>query len=464
MKRAPTWMFVLALAANQAHAQGIKPTEEVARVPQDFAEGLSLSIQPTLAVQTLLLPLEVYRGANDELRDLSVFNERGESVPFALRSLSPEVRARREELELPLFPIHRLPEKSSDSGGAISLHVERDAQGSVVDIRVPGTPEGPSARTYLAAYVLDASALTQPASQLRLALDFGTETFTTRVQVEASDDLSSWHTIASGAVLGQLSHAGQSIQRSQIGLAPTRAKFLRLTWSDGPLRVTKAFASFEREQVERERRVVHFESRAVCRKDALYELDLGGVFPLSGLLPLLPENSLIASRLGLRRGKDESEEVVFEGQLYRVKHDGVELHSPALELGIRRARHVSLHVDPRMRAMLPDTLAFDVAYAPDQLLFVTRGKGPYVLAYGSRKTAPRAFEASELLSFIPEEARGALPIESAKVEARRALGGNAARTLPPPERSYRLPILWTILIVGAGTLVLLALRMLRKLR
>lgn len=463
MRCVPTLTFLLALVAARVQAQSTPQPVEEARVLSDFAEGLALTIQPELAVQTLLLPLEAYRGAHDDLSDLSVFNERGEAVPFALRSVSPELRAQREELQVPVFPIQRIVAKTSDSA-EISLHVKRDASGSVVDIRVPGTPETPSARTYLAAYVLDTSALTQPATQLRLALDFGSETFTTHVRVEASDDLASWHTVASDAVLGQLSHAGHTIQRAQLELSPTQAKFLRLTWSDGPLRFERAFVSFERAQPERERQVVHFKSPAVCKKDALYELDLGGVFPLSTLAPLLPENALIAGSVGLRRRKDDSEERVFDGQLYRIKHEGAELVSPALQLGTQRARYVSVHVDPRTRAMLPDTLELDVAYAPDQLLFVTRGKGPYVLAYGSRKTAPRAFEASELLAFIPEQARGALPLESAKLAGRRTLGGNAARSAPPPERSYKLPILWTILIVGAGTLVLLALRLLRKLR
>jgi hypothetical protein len=75
------------------------------------------------------------------------------------------------------------------------------------------------------------------------------------------------------------------------------------------------------------------------------------------------------------------------------------------EVGARRARYLILRVDPRTDT-LPATLAFDVRYAPEQLLFVTRGPGPYVLAFGSyRQTAP-AFAADRLLAFNARSGAG----------------------------------------------------------
>jgi hypothetical protein len=85
-----------------------------------------------------------------------------------------------------------------------------------------------------------------------------------------------------------------------------------------------------------------------------------------------------------------------------------------------------------------------------------------LLAFGSYKPVAPAFDADQLLAFMPETARNALPVESAKLGVRRMLAGAAARRAPPPAPSYRLPILWAILVLGAGTLVVLALRMLKR--
>jgi hypothetical protein len=268
-------------------------------------------------------------------------------------------------------------------------------------------------------------------------------------------------------VIGQLSHAGQRIQRSEIELTPTRAAFLRLRW-DGELpgALRGAALVVAREQVAREATWAEVQVSATRASDRLFRADLGAILSVLRLAPKLPENSLVEASLGLATEPDQTPDPLFTGQLYRLQHAGVELASPALELsdvGARRARYVSLRVDPRTDT-LPATLAFDVRYAPEQLLFVTRGPGPYLLAFGSYKETAPAFAAERLLAFMPEPARATLPRESARVQEHVKLAGDAARHAPPPPRSYRRELLWAVLIVGAGTLVVLALRLLRRLQ
>ena len=456
--RFASWTLGWTLCTIPALADAPGPVDE-ARVPSDFAEGLELAIEPGLAVQTLLLPLEVYRGTRDDLRDLSIFNAKGEAVPFALRSLRAETLAQQAELAVPVFPLRQLAVRDAD----LTLHVKRNTDGTIVDIHMLGADK-PSARTFLTAYLLDASKLEHAASRLRLELDFGADSFTTRIQVDASDDLAHWHSVADRAVVGRLSHAGQSIERTQIALTPTRAKFLRLRWGEGHLlaRLRKALLSFEHTEQAAQPSLRQLRSEPVPEKQLVFELDLGARLPLTAIAPRLPANALVSASLALRASKDESGETVFDGQLYRVLHEGAELASAPIELAGRQARYVSLRVDARTRAALEPSLTFDVSYAPEQLLFVTRGPGPYLLAFGSHKAAPAAFDAGQLLAFIPEPARKALPVESAKVSRPRALAGPAARTRPPPARSYRIPVLWTVLILGAGMLAMLALRMLKR--
>jgi hypothetical protein len=179
-------------------------------------------VDPQLSVQTLLVPLALYRGLRATQDDLAVFNAAGEAVPFALRTLQAERAREEQEIDVPIFPI-QVREADAASPQALHLRVERDAAGTVVDIAVPETKRT-KAQAKLVSYVLDTSKLEQAATRLKLALEFGPDSLTTKVSVEASDDLAAWSTLASGVVIGQLSHAGQRIQRSEIELTPARSR------------------------------------------------------------------------------------------------------------------------------------------------------------------------------------------------------------------------------------------------
>lgn len=458
--------LVLACVAGAALAQDT-PGAAVARTKDDFAQGLSLSVQPGLSVQTLLLPLEVYRGTRAAHDDLSVFNAKGEPVPFALRSLRRETRLSEEEHTVPVFPIKE--RAANAEPGALQLRVRRDADGTIVDIASTGPEAGASGRagaeeaanSALVAYVIDASKLEQAPLRLRLELELGSESFTTRVQVEGSDDLSGWSPRGVGTI-GQLQHAGESIQRTQIELAPTRAKYLRLRWQ-GTLPVLRAAKlSVRREQSEREPALVSITLPARRAVEHEYRADLGGVLPLVSVSARLPANTLIVASVSARTSLAETVDPIFQGQLFRLEHAGQELVSPAIELGVRWARFVSLELDPRTDALF-EQLPLELTYAPQQLLFLTRGEGPYLLAFGSYKQTPAPFDAERLLAFMPEAARAALPRESAQVSGRQRLAGPTAREAPLPPRSYRKHVLWAVLIVSAGLLVALALRLLRRL-
>jgi hypothetical protein len=438
------------------------PRAAQARETSDFAQGLRLAIQPQLSVQTLLLPLAVYRGMRPTHDDLAVFNAAGEPVPFALRTLHAHTHQREEEVSLPVFPIYE-PVGQGAPAGSLRLRVERKADGTILDIAAPDAPRGP-ANAGLVAYIFDASKLEQPASRLKLALALGVDSATTEVQVEASDDLAAWSSVAASAVIGQLRHAGQSIARSEVEISPTRARFLRLRWQgSAPPQLHGALAVIEREAAGSAPAFARVTLDAARAQEHVYRLDLGGIVPLLRVAPRLPANTLIAGELGLSSVAGQTTVPPFTGQLYRLQHENTELLSPAVEAEGRRARYLTLRVDPRTDA-LPAALPFEVDYAPEQLLFVTRGPGAHVLAFGSYKQTAPAFDAEQLLDFLPEAARAALPLESARVDGAVKLGGAAARNAPPPARSYRMHVLWAVLIAGAGTLLVLALRMLRRMQ
>jgi len=457
MKR--TLALALSCLLPAAALQADDADTDQASVPGDFAAGLTLETQPHLAAQTLLLPLEVYRGTRAGLPDLAVFDGDGRPVPYAVRALETRASDRREEEKAPLFPLR---EQANSNVSDLQLHVERAESGTVIDIRSSAAQPAPEAK--VVAYIIDASYFHHDVAGIRLVLAASETSFTAPFKVEASDDLASWRTLTSGSVIGRLSHDGQSVERERIELIATSATFLRLSWpgQELPVAVQEAYLEFTSQRVDFTRARVRDTTVPVSAKNGAYELDLGGVLALESLQPLLPENVLIRATLALRDQPNDARSQVFEGQLYRLRHEGTELASAPIDLAARRARLVTLSVDPRGTGLANRPLAFEVQYAPDQLLFITHAPGPYLLAFGSHKDATRPFAANQLLEFMTPAAREALPRESARVIGTRVLSGPGARTAPLPAPSYKTPLLWAVLIAGAATLLLLALRLLRK--
>jgi hypothetical protein len=153
---------------------------------------------------------------------------------------------------------------------------------------------------------------------------------------------------------------------------------------------------------------------------------------------------------------------VFSGAIYRLTHASETLTSAAIALGSQRARFLTLRIDGRGAEPPRQPISFDIGYAPDQLLYVARGAGEYLLAFGSHRRPGSAYDAAQLLGPLSAEQRRALPLESAKAGELRVLGGPAARVAPEPPLPVRTIVLWSVLVAGALTLIVLALRLLRK--
>jgi hypothetical protein len=458
--------YAATLALSLSFAWGALADEPAPKPqPEDFVAGLELEGQPGLAVQTLLLPLAVYRGASADLSDLSVFDGEGKPVGWALRAAPELAPSERQERALAAFPIYG-QEAAQASALRLELARARDG-GSVLDIHAVG-PESTSKEGKLLAYILDTKQPSEPLNALDFTLSETQPNALFALTVEGSDDLSSWQVLVQGAAIGQLNHQGQTVARTRITLPATRAAFLRLTWSgsradDVPFSFTRVSAESERVHSERARALRHVTIGPVALKDGVYRLDLGGSLSLFSIAPLLPKQDvLLKVVLSLGELGASGERPLFSGQLYRLEHASATLTSPPIPLHGARARLLNLRVDTRAAEPPKQPLAFDVGYAPHQLLYVAHGAGPHLLAFGSHRRDGAAYEAQQLIAFLTPEQRAALPLESARVTGQRTLSGEAALSQPKTPLPLRTVLLWSVLVAGAATLILLALALLRK--
>jgi len=453
---------VLWLATARAHAEAPART---ALVVSDFAYGADLQIAENAAVQTLLVPLDVYRHSlRGDLADVRVFNGRAEEVPHAIRTLDQGSTVEHGERSLALFPIFE-PAPGDGSLVESALHVERSANGTVIDIR--SSPRaGAQARDRIVAYVLDASALEHEVVALRVELASAPRSYSLPFAVEASDDLTHWRTLASAAVLAQLEYAQRTIRRDRIEFTKVRARFMRLTWAGGelPSQLIAVHAELVPGEAPapRERRRVR--GRASAAAPGTTEFDLGGPLPVERVEVLLSEpNTLIEAELESSATRTGRYLPAFAGQIYRVKHQGHELASPPVDVAPRRHRYFRLRATAKgggLGGQVPD---IEVEYVPDQLLFIARGPQPFKLAYGSHAARASAFDSEQVLAVIDVDAREQLPRQSARAAPARSLGGPKALMPPPQPRPLRTYALWAVLVTSTLVLAALAIRLLRQL-
>jgi hypothetical protein len=442
-------LFLIACVAASAHAER----------PADFAAGLPIAPTGDLPFQRVVVPAAVYEGAvRPDLADLRVFNADGELVPFAWLPRQATARERPPAVALPHFPLY--VERDRGAVANLALHIVRDAAGTMIDIK--SSDAAPGAAQEIGGYVLDATAFSEPIHALLFALPQSTGAPTMHLRVDASDDLASWHSVAADATLVDLEYAGRRLARNRIDIAPTRARYLRLSWAVG--RPVIAFTGVSGESAERAvetpRRWREASGAPVADHAGEFEYDLGGAFPVDQIDIILAEpNSIVPAEILARASADKPWQAVASTVFYRLREPGGDVVSLPVAVAGGERRYWLLRFDPRSGA--PERIApqLRAGWQPAELVFAARGTPPFTLAYGNRSAAPGALPIATVVpgydgaKGLPPSvgvARAGLPVE---------LGGPNRLREPPDVKRW---ILWASLALGAVVLGWMAWRLSRE--
>jgi len=258
--------------------------------PSSFAYGITIRTDGGEALYRLELPRAVYRGAvRRDLGDLRVFNRAGEVVPHAFRPRATTEVQKREQVTLPFFPLYGEDAKQLDG---LSLRVERRPSGTIIKL---DERSGKQPSKKLLAYLVDATALRDPVRALELEVK-SSAAYSANVSVEASDDLSSWRTVAAQAPLLSLQHEGAKLEQGRIEFASRKPKYLRISWTGMPagaeLGALRGEPGDARIDVARQWETVA--GRPVADKIGDYAFDTQGVFPADRVRFELPQANTVA--------------------------------------------------------------------------------------------------------------------------------------------------------------------------
>ena len=441
------WAAALPLAAN-------------AESLSDFAYRIPLTTEGNAAFYRVELPAAVYEGAlRGDLSDLRVFNRDGATVAFAFLPRPPSTREAGAMFDLPLFPLR------ADSGredlGDLAINVRRTPGGTTVDL---STRDGrPVSRERLVGYLVDASDAKEPIAALSLPLTSGANV-TTRVRIDASEDLIGWQTIVAGAPLIALEFGGHRLTRERIEFKPTTAKYLRISFepSQPATELTSAKGEAQDRTVEAPRQWRDVPGTPVSDAPGTYEFDVGGSFPADRLSLILAEpNTVAPTEMSARASAKDEWRPIASTVFYRLRQDGGETSNAPIAVTGRDYRYWRARVDPRSGGIgtKPPKLSF--GWYPGVVVFAARGSGPFELAYGSARVGAAALAIDTLVPGYDRAKRDAVSFTPAQVGAVSATSSDMALRQPIDTKRW---LLWASLVLAALVLGWMALSLSRQMR
>jgi hypothetical protein len=430
--------------------------------PGDFAYGAPIETSGEAPIHELRLPPAVYQAVTrDDLGDLRVFNARNEIVPHALR------RPRRAEAvtewsALTLFPVRSRRDRA---GGELSLRVERNKEGSIVQVHATGAPAGAP----VALYVVENRDGKRAIRALEPDWKDGPgEGFAGKLAVDASDDLKHWRVVAREAPLMRLRHAGETLDRRQIALGALKARYLRLRWvepaNDAPV-LSALRAEYVDDGAAPERQWLALQRATAGEKRGEFLYTLAGRMPVDRVRIRLPQTNAVAgAELYSRAERGDAWQRRAGGLIYRVNKGGSDVTQEDFAVsagaGMREWRLVLSSKDGGLGDEPPQV---EVGWLPHALVFSARGAGPYRLAYGRAGLSPGDASLEKLLT-APREGEPEFVVQAATLGAQEVLGGDKRLALSLGERNWRTWLLWGAL--GAGVLLLgwMAARLARQMK
>lgn len=430
----------------------LAPAQADALQPEDFAWGLQLHTSGNEPFYRLPLPESIYRGAaHADLRDVRVFNNDGEQVPFALISEPSTSNAALQRTELKAW---RLPSAAGeDRSSAGTLSVQR----GVMELSWSSAGSGHKPQLLL---VVPGDNEIRTLSSIRLDWHDSTASWQQSVSVESSDDLQDWSMLAADLPLMDLQQAGQRLVINTLKFPESQARYWRLTLN-GPHAPTLKSAVGEYQTAAWTTALSWLAPQTTEKSgsaERIYRFALPQ--PAEFLRLHLPQdNTVLPYRLEWRSRASDAWQELPAAVAWRLTLQGQMQESPWRELGGIEVGELRLTGRADWGSGEP---VIELGRRSQHLLFNGRGSGPWLLTWGSAAAGRQQLAPEILIPGYSTDSVMDLPLASAAAPI--TLGGEQRRLEPgPAERQARWQsrVLWALLVAGAAGLAWLALKLWR---
>lgn len=430
--------------------------------PDDYAYGMSLSVDGSSPIYAMPLPDAVYRNSVQKgLDDVQVFNAAGETVPFRLeRPQAMRVAEEERRLSLSLFPVRADAGANGDNN---NLEIEFDDDGRIETITSSSGASDDARR----AYIIDTRKLELVIDELVFAVESEKDSFVQPVAIDTSNDLHDWRTIEPRATLARLQHEGQALERLSVKLSHQPGDYLRVRLLDDAMVSLKSVTAIVLEPAAAvpETNPSAWRSRTVSgvadpEAPAVFYYDLQASYPVEHLnLVFEHNNTLGQARFESRNDKDSQWQLRKHARVYTLAMENMAFRNDNIAVEPFAARYWKVTLTNA--GSMKKAPVLHAGWQPHRLVFLARGDGPFTLAYGrSADPGDQVKDEYQLLdSSLPESL---LPGSVNVVRDHYALGGEEQLKSKASLINWRTAGLWTVLILAVVMLAYMALRLYRE--
>jgi hypothetical protein len=283
------------------------------------------------------------------------------------------------------------------------------------------------------------------------------------VRIETSNDLRAWSMLQHDGALVDLEHGGARLTRKRVDIAPTAARYLRVTWADKPFVLKSLMGEVQSVSAAPalSRHVVDADmSPSQDAQPGEYAFDLGGRLPVREIRLLLPEPNTVAPvRIFARSDAAQPWQQVDSATFYRLNREGAELVSPPVKLPQQNERFWKIAIDARAGGLGQGRPRLEVGWQPQSIVFAARGEGPYRLAWGHATAGPAHLSLTALMPGYRAESEYSLPLAQPGELIRQTVMPPSALQKLTQAFTWKQGVLWLVLLLGVGGLGFMAWRL-----
>ena len=428
-------LLILDAASGQLYAA---PANDRPATLKDFAGRLTVAATPG-ELMFLELPLNVYQHVERaDLGDIRMFDSAGMPIPFTLQK-PEQITMRPEPRDVPFFVW-----QSTDANRPPSrTDIQIDAAQAVVKVQNHMAGPGKPVDTFL----LDLSEMPFAASQLKLEFVDRSGQFNSTVRLQHSNDLDHWLTDNTRQTVARYG----GTDKTTIDLPATGAKYLLLALDENAPPLKSVQAVFSNIRVPGQIKTSVFEGGK--SEDGLsINYATGAFLPMVALDFVLPQADSMPIKLYSRFDESRNWSYVDDYNLYRFNPDANNTVRRNQPLAISSHLPYGLITSELPFANPPQMI---VHWQPYQLIFLARGAGPWVLAYGNQDYAP-------VFDRYLRETAGQQPL-AAQITGEETYQPRAVSKVEPPA-NYQQWLLWGVLMLAVIILSVLAFYMARSMK
>jgi hypothetical protein len=187
-----------------------------------------------------------------------------------------------------------------------------------------------------------------------------------------------------------------------------------------------------------------------------FAFDLGSGFPVQQVDVELPEaNSVVRLQILSPAARNDPWRPVTGGEFFRIQNGGAERRNDPVAVLVNCDRYWLVRLEQPQMTLGAAAPRLRVSWEKRELLFLARGSGPFLLAYGD--------SAAEAASTPLDALLGHVTLQPAALGPARVSGGPERLAPPPRALPWRMVILCSVLAAGVLLLGWMALRLSREL-